>query len=503
MSATSAIKADRIEGKEGSRLKVALLVIATAQLMLVLDDAIANIALPSIQRDLGVSVFTLPWIVNAYILAFGGLLLFGGRVGDLYGRKKVFKIGLIVFTLASLLGGFAPNGELLIASRGLQGLGAALTAPNALALIATNFPVGKSRNKAMAVYAAMSAVGMVVGVMLGGILTDLLSWRWVFFINVPIALAVLAGTDSLMEGQRNEGKLDISVAISGVLAMVALVFGITHSAEVGWSNSLTIGSLLVSLLMFAIFFIAQSRSKHPMLPLGLLSNRNRSGSYLAVVFIGAGLMGTFYLLALYLQQVLQFSPMQTGLASLPISVGIMLSAGISSKLVERFPPRAVAVPGLILGAVGLYWLSSLTASSSYATHVLPALLLSYFGLGMGFMPTSLTAVYQVPEGQTGVASALLNTSQQLGAALGLAVLTTVYTSFANRILPDASNAFQSGVAGQDSDVIAKANAALSEGYTTAFFAAAIMLLIAAVVVAIMVNTKHTQSATKTYKEKLN
>jgi len=496
MITTSAIEANKIEGKEGSRLKLALLVIATAQLMLVLDDAIANIALPSIQQDLGVSVFTLPWIVNAYILAFGGLLLFGGRVGDLYGRKKVFKFGFIVFTLASLLGGLAPNGELLIASRGLQGIGAALTAPNALALIATNFPVGKSRNKAMAVYAAMSAVGMVVGVLLGGILTSLLSWRWVFFINVPIALAVLAGTGSLMEGL-NEGKLDIPVAISGVVAMVALVFGITHSAEAGWSNSLTIGSLLVSLLMFAIFFIAQSRSNHPMLPLGLLSNRNRSGSNQAVVFIGAGLMGTFYLLALYLQQVLQFSPMQTGLASLPISVGIMLSAGISSKLVERFPPRAVAVPGLVLGAIGLYWLSTLTASSTYATHVLPALLLTYFGLGLGFMPTSLTAVCQVPEEQTGVASALLNTSQQLGAALGLAALTTVYTSFANRILPDASNAFQNGVAQHDSNVILKASEALSEGYTTAFLTAAIMLLIAAVVVAIMVNTKHTQSAAKT------
>lgn len=329
-------------------LGLSLLVIATAQLMLVLDDTIANIALPSIQRELDVPAAILPWVINAYILAFGGLLLFGGRVGDLFGRRRVFRAGLVLFTLASLLGGLGLNAEMLIGARALQGLGAALTAPNALALIATNFPVGKPRNSAMAVYGAMSALGITIGVLLGGVLTGTLGWRWVFFINIPIGLAVLAGSGFLAEGERNPGRLDVPGALTGTGAMVALTRGITHAAEQGWGNMVTLGALGAALILAVVFLWLQARGSNPMLPLGLFRDRNRSGSYATMLFVGAGLMGTFYLLALYLQQVLGFSPLQAGIASLPFSAGIILGAGISSKLVEHLAPRLVAGPGLVL-----------------------------------------------------------------------------------------------------------------------------------------------------------
>ena len=479
-------------GQPARGLGLSLIVIATAQLMLVLDDTIANIALPSIQRELDVSSATLPWIINAYILAFGGLLLFGGRVGDLFGRRRVFRLGLGLFTVASLLGGLGASAEHLIAARGLQGIGAALTAPNALALIATTFPVGKPRNSAMAVYGAMSALGITIGVLLGGVLTGLLSWRWVFFINIPIGLAVLAGSWILVEGQRNAGRLDTPGALSGTGAVVALTYGITHAGEHGWGNSLTLGSFLVALVLAVVFLALQARGKHPMLPLGLFRDRNRSGSYTTMLFIGAGLMGTFYLLTLYLQQVLLFSPLWTGVASLPFSAGIILGAGISSKLVERLAPRLVAGPGLVIAAAGMAWLSMVTVESSYAMHILPALFITSLGLGMGAVTMTLTAVHGVAEEQAGVASALVNMAQQIGAALGLAVLTTISVSVANARLPGATTVLQEGLAGNDMGVMATAGEALTYGYTTAFLAGAGMLLVAAAVLIAAVTTRRTQ-----------
>jgi MFS family permease len=297
MSAASPDQSQTSAGSPaGRRLGLSLLVIATAQLMLVLDDSIANIALPSIQADLGVSAANLPWVINAYVLVFGALLLFGGRVGDLFGRRRVLRIGLAVFVAASLLGGLAPNTGLLIAARALQGLGAALAAPNALALIATTFPIGKPRNSAMAVYGAMSAVGIVAGVLLGGALTGLLDWRWVFFINIPIGLAVLAGTGALPEGGRGRGRLDIPGAVSGTGAMVGLVYGITRAGEHGWTDAVTQAAFAVAAVLLAVFLMLQARTDLPLLPLGLFADRNRAGSYATILFIGAGLMGSFYLL---------------------------------------------------------------------------------------------------------------------------------------------------------------------------------------------------------------
>src|SRR5215218_1995650 len=265
MSAASPDQSQTSAGSPaGHRLGLSLLVIATAQLMLVLDDSIANIALPSIQVDLGVSAASLPWVINAYVLVFGALLLFGGRVGDLFGRRRVLRIGLVVFVAASLLGGLAPNTGLLIAARALQGVGAALAAPNALALIATTFPAGRSRNSAMAAYGAMSAVGIIGGLLLGGALTGLLDWRWVFFINVPIGLAVLAGTGALPAGSRGRGRLDTPGAVTGTGAMVALVYGITRAGEHGWTDPLTLAALAAAGVLLAVFLVLQSRTDLPL-----------------------------------------------------------------------------------------------------------------------------------------------------------------------------------------------------------------------------------------------
>ncbi len=479
------------QSSESRQLRTALIVIATAQLMLVLDDTIANIALPSIQQDFGVSASLLPWIVNAYILAFGSLLLFGGRVGDLFGRRRVFRAGLAIFTGASLLGGFAPGAEWLIAARALQGIGAALAAPNALALIATTFPVGKARNSAMGVYGAMSALGITVGVLLGGVLTGMLSWRWVFFINIPIGLGVLAGTRSLVEGQRNTGRLNTLSAIAGTAALVALTYGVTRGGEHAWTDPITIGAFAAAGVLLILFLFMQARSADSMLPLWLLRERNRAGSYLTMLFTGAGLMGTFYLLALYLQQVLQFSPTRTGVAALPFSAGIILGAGISTKLVEHFAPRFVAGPGLVLGAIGMFWLSTLTVGASYLTHVMPAVFLTSFGLGMSAVTMTLTAVHGVDEEWAGVASAIVNMSQQIGAALGLAILTTISVTATNEQLPQAATVMQQG---KDPAMLAKAGEALTYGYTSAFAVGALILLAAALIAMLAVNTTQKQSA---------
>jgi EmrB/QacA subfamily drug resistance transporter len=436
-------------------------------------------------------------VINAYVLVFGALLLFGGRVGDLFGRRRVLRIGLVVFVAASLLGGLAPNAELLISARGLQGLGAALAAPNALALIASTFPLGKPRNRAMAVYGAMSAVGIVAGVLLGGALTGLLDWRWVFFINIPIGLAVLAGTAVLAEGDRSRGRLDTPGAVTGTGAMVALVYAITRAGEHGWTDAVTLAAFAVVAVLLAVFLLLQARTAQPLLALRLFADRNRAGSYATVLFIGAGLMGSFYLLALFLQQVLQFGALETGVASLPFAAGIIVASGISAKLIERWAPRVVAAPGLLLAAAGMAWLSTLTADSAYAAHVMPALFLTSFGLGMAFVPLTLTAVYGVAGDRAGVASALVNMSQQIGAALGLAVLTTVSTAAADRQLPGAARVLQQGLAGEDPSAVTRAGEALAYGYTTAFLAGAGLLLAAAVLVAVSVTIRSIQRTTGT------
>ncbi|MFD7548218.1 MFS transporter [Streptomyces sp. NPDC059816] len=456
----------------GRSLGWALVVIAAAQLMVVLDGTITNIALPSIQTDLGVSASTLAWIVNSYALAFGGLLLLGGKAGDLFGRRRMFRFGIVVFTVASILGGFATNEVLLIAARVLQGVGAAVAAPTALSLIATNFPEGAPRNKAMGVYAAMAGIGSTVGLLLGGVLTDYLDWRWVFFVNVPIGIAVLLGTRLLAEGRPEHGRLDIPGAITGTGGLIALVYGITRGGEHSWTDGLTLGSFVVALVLLSLFLVFQSRVEHPMLPLRLLRDRGRAGAYVTMLFLGAGMFATFYFLTLYLQQVLGYSPVKTGLAYLPFSIGMSISATLGSRLISRWSARRIAGPGLLVGALGMLWFATLEPDSSYAWHLAPAMFVTALGLGASFVPMTLGAVRGVAAQDSGIASALLNTAQQIGGALGLAALTTVAMMTADDLVPDASATFYRAAATGDAGLMSRAAEALTEGYATAYLVAA-------------------------------
>ena len=482
---------------QGRHLGLALFVIAAAQLMVILDATITNIALPAIQTDLGVSDANLAWIVNSYALAFGGLLLLGGKAGDLYGRRRVFQIGIAVFTLASLLGGLAPNEGLLIGARILQGVGAAFAAPSALALITTTFPAGKPRNKAMGVYAAMGGLGATVGLLLGGVLTDALNWRWVFFVNIPIGLAVLAGTKSLNEAERHPGRLDVPGAITGTGGLIALVYGITRGGDHGWTNTLTLASFAAAAALLATFLLLQARSADPMMPLRLFKDRNRWGSYATMLFIGSGMFAFFYFLTLYMQLILGYSAIKTGFAYLPFSVGMGVAAGASSKLVTHYAPRLLAGPGLLVAAVGMFWFATLEPDSSYAGQLMPAMFVTSLGLGMSFVPMTLGAVSGVAHQDTGVASALLNTAQQIGGALGLAVLSTISTSAADHRLPQAASALYRGLATKDVSLVSKASAALTHGYTMAFTAAGALFLAAVLITGLAINAgkqHHTEGA---------
>jgi EmrB/QacA subfamily drug resistance transporter len=461
---------------------LALTVIAAAQLMVVLDATITNIALPSIQTDLKVSAANLSWIVNSYALAFGSLLLLGGKSGDLFGRRRMFRIGILLFSVASVLGGLATDETLLIGARVLQGVGGAIAAPTALSLIAVNFPEGPPRNRAMGVYAAMAGLGSTVGLLLGGVLTDLLSWRWVFFVNVPIGILVLVGTLVLSEGDRNRGRLDIPGALMATAGLLSLVYGITRGGQHGWSDGLTLVCFAAAVVLLTGFIGWQRRASEPMMPLRLFASRSRSGAYATMLLIGSGMFATFYFLTLYMQLVQGYSPVRTGLAYLPFSVGMGIAAATSSKLVARVQPRLLAGPGLLIAATGMGWLGGLAPHSSYWTHLMPAMFITALGLGLSFVPMTLSAVSQVRDQDTGIASALLNTSQQVGGALGLAILTTVATNAANHQLPDAAASFFRGVAMRDPAMIQAAGAALTHGYTCAFLVVNIFFIVAAVIV---------------------
>lgn len=476
-------------GQPARGLGLSLIVIATAQLMMVLDDTIANIALPTLQNELGISAANLPWVINAYILAFGGLLLFGGRLGDLYGRRRMLQVGMVIFTLASLLVGLAYDSVSVIASRGLQGIGAALTAPNALTLIATTFPEGKARNSAIAVYGAMSGLGIIAGLILGGLLTGVLGWRWAFYINVPIGLAVLAGSRTLIEAELHKGRPDLLGALTSIGGMAALVYGITRGGEHGWTDSITLASFVSSAILLPVFLILQARSKDPLLPLRLFSDRNRAGSYLAMLLLGFGPMGMIYLMTLYLQHILGYSPIGTALAFLPFGAGIILGAGISSKLVVQFAPREVAVPGALIGGAGLFWLSTIGPELDYIWHFMPAAFLAAFGFVTAVVALALTAVKGVQAQETGIASALFNASQQIGVALGLAVLSTISVSLTARKLPDALTALYLAREAGDSEMVQTASNALISGYGLALAASGVALVIAAVIAAAFVNVR--------------
>jgi EmrB/QacA subfamily drug resistance transporter len=416
-------------------LGLALVVIATAQLMVVLDATIVNVALPDIQRALNFSGSGLEWVVNAYALTFGGLLLLGGRAGDILGRRRVFIAGIILFSLASLLGGFATSEAWLLAARAVQGVGGAIVAPTALALVTTTFPEGPPRNRAMGVYAAMSIGGAAVGLMAGGLLTTYLDWRWVLFVNVPIGavvafLAPRAIAASPRSTRSSRRGFDIPGAVTSTLGLAALVYGLSSAATSAngvshWGDTKVIVSLVAAVVLLASFIFIETRSKHALMPLRIFRNRNRSGAYLIMLCVGTAMFGMFFFLTIFVQTVWGYSALKTGVAYLPMVATIMAMAGISAQLVPRIGARPILLFGASVGTVGMFWLSRINEHSTYAGGLLGPLIVTAAGLGAMFMPLTLIALSKVDDQDSGLASSLLNTGQQVGGSIGLAVLGTV------------------------------------------------------------------------------
>jgi EmrB/QacA subfamily drug resistance transporter len=412
-------------------LGLALVVIAAAQLMVVLDATIVNVALPHIQQALGFSGSGLEWVVNAYALTFGGLLLLGGRAGDILGRRRVFIAGIALFAAASLLGGFATSQVWLLGARAIQGVGAAIVAPTALSLITTTFPEGPRRNRAMGVYAAMSIGGAAIGLLLGGVLTSYVSWRWVFFVNVPIAIVVLLMAPRVLgESERHTGRFDLPGAITGTLGLASLVYGLSSAATTAngvshWGDTKVLVSLAAAVVLLLSFVFIESRSKHALLPLRIFRDRDRSGANLILLCVGTALFGMFFFLTIFVQTVWGYSPVKTGVAYLPMVGTIMLMAGVSSQLVGRIGARPLLIAGSSFAAGGMFWLSRITEHSTYSGGLLGPMIVTAAGLGMLFMPLTLVALNKVEERDAGVASSLVNTGQQVGGSIGLAILGTV------------------------------------------------------------------------------
>ncbi len=420
-----------VAGRAGRHLGLALVVIATAQLMVVLDATIVNVALPDIQKALGFSGTGLEWVVNAYALTFGGLLLLGGRAGDILGRRRVFIAGIVLFSVASLLGGFATTQAWLLAARAAQGVGGAIIAPTALSLVTTTFPEGPPRNRAMGVYAAMSIGGAAVGLMAGGLLTTYLSWRWVLFVNVPIgAIVALIAPRALAESPRRRGRFDFPGAITSTLGLAALVYGLT-SAATGqngvshWGDTKVIISLTAAVVLLAAFIVIEARSPHALLPLRIFRNRDRSAANLILLCIGTAMFGMFFFLTIFVQTVWGYSALKTGIAYLPMVVMIMIMAGTSAALVPRIGARPLLLAGSAIASGGMFWLSRINEHSKYASGLLGPMLVSAAGLGMLFMPLTLVALSRVDERDAGLASSLPNVGQQVGGSIGLAILGTV------------------------------------------------------------------------------
>jgi EmrB/QacA subfamily drug resistance transporter len=418
----------------------ALAVLGAAQLMIILDASIVNIALPSAQKDLGISNADRQWVVTAYTLAFGGLLLLGGRIADYTGRKRTFIVGLLGFAAASAIGGFAANATMLFSARALQGAFGALMAPAALSLVTVTFTEPKERAKAFGVFGALAGGGAAIGLIVGGVLTEYASWRWCLGVNVPVSLIVAAAAIPIVHESKAPGdtRYDVPGVLMATLGLVSLVYGFTEAAKakhpanptdtsvLGWTHSTTILFLVIAVVLLVGFVVWEKRAANPLLPLRIVLDRNRGGSYLTFLLVGAGLFAMFLFLTYYFQINLGYSPLKSGFAFLPFSLGIILAAGGVAQLLPRLGPKPLMVPGLCAAVLGMLWLTQVSQTSSYATHVLPSEIIMSVGLACVFIPASSTALVGVGHHDAGVASAVLNTSQMIGGSLGTALLNTVF-----------------------------------------------------------------------------
>lgn len=457
------------------RRSLALVLIAAAQLMVMLDLTITNVALPSIQSSLHFSTTNLTWVIDAYVLVFGGLLLLGGRVGDIFGRRRMFFIGIGIFALASLLGGVATSQGLLVGARALQGVGAAIASPTALALIAVTFPEGSARNRAMAVYAAMTAAGGALGLILGGALVESASWRWVFFVNVPIGAVVMIATPFVLPRiDGHGGRLDVpgAVTVSGGVAF--LVYGLVHAPSAGWGAASTLSAFAAAVVLLAVFALVERRSQQPLIPPHFLRHRNRAGGYFTMMLIGASMLSLLFFLTQFLQEEMHYSPLRAGVSYLPVPIMVASTSVFLSKKIKRLGVRIFLTTGPLLVALGILWASFLTPTSSYWNVLGP---LVVFGLGMGFsfVPLTLNAVSSVQNHEQGLASSLLNTSQQIGGSLGLAVLVTVAATVRAHQLTQSSTL--SAARAQINATVEGFHMALRVGSLSAFLAFLTALLV--------------------------
>ena len=429
---STAAAVTRPDGRPRSSDSVILVVVCLAQFMVVLDVSIVNVALPAIQHDLGFSATGLQWVVTAYALTFGGLLLLGGRLADLFGRRRIFLLGLGLFTAASLLGGFATNQATLIAARSLQGVGAAVLSPATLTILTVTFRDQRARAKAFGVWSAVAAGGGAAGALFGGVLTQYLSWRWILFVNVPIGIALFVVARVTLHESRADGprsRLDVAGAVTVTGALFLLVYAISHTDAVPWSATSTLVVLAVAALLLGAFVLIEARvASHPLVPLRLFRVRSVTGANLVMFCFGVGMFAMWYFLSLYLQQVLGYSPVVTGLTFLPQTAAIAIGATLSGRLAPRLGPRNVLMLGALLASAGLFWLSFIQAGDSYWSGACGGGILATFGMGLAFTPIALLATGGVPHEEAGLASGLVNCSRQIGASVGLAVLTTLAAS---------------------------------------------------------------------------
>ncbi|MFF0289538.1 MFS transporter [Streptomyces sp. NPDC005262] len=494
LEAQSPPGAARRQGRRG----IALTVIAACQLMVVLDATIVNIALPHIQGALGFSTTDLSWVLSAYTLTFGGLLLLGGRAGDILGRRRVFIAGILVFTLASLLGGLAQEPWQLLAARALQGVGGAIASPTSLALITTTFPEGPERNRAFGVFAAVSAGGGAIGLLTGGMLTEWLDWRWVFFVNVPIGvlIAVLAPM-YINESERHPGRFDVSGALTSTLGMASLVYGFIRASEEGWRDSLTVGSFGAAVVLLAAFVLIEMRAKEPITPLRMFADRNRSGTYLIMLSLAAAMVGMFFFIVLFVQNVLDYSPIESGLAFLPVTVAIITGAGLSQRLLPVLGPKPFMITGSTLTGIGLFWQTFISSDSSYVSGVLGPMFLFGLGMGLNFVTLTLTAVSGVAQHEAGAASGLLNASQQVGGSLGLSILVTVFGTASRNEAEKQLPSFMAQATPEQKAKFAETHElparwgheVLTQGISTAFTAAVAMAALALLTAVLVIRVR--------------
>jgi EmrB/QacA subfamily drug resistance transporter len=458
-------------GASPDRRRGALAVLALAQLMVVLDATIVNIALPSAQRALGFSVADRQWVVTAYALAFGSLLLLGGRLADIVGRRRMFLTGLAGFAAASAVGGAAGNFAVLVTARAAQGAFGALLAPAALSLLAVTFTAPKDRNRAFAVFSAVAGGGAAIGLLLGGVLTQYLSWRWCMYVNLLFAAVAFAGALAVLPSRSSDQRphLDVTSVITVSAGLFALVFGFSHADTAGWSDAVTLGTLIGGTALLALFVFLQAKVTHPLLPLRVPLNRNRGGAYLAIFTVGVAIFGVFLFVTYYLQQGLAFTAVQAGLAFLPMTFALAIAAQLSARrLLPRVGPRGTITPGLFLAAVGAFWLSRIGITSDYLNLILPATLVFGAGLGLTISAAINTATVGVERADTGVASALVNVGQQVGGSIGTSLLNTVAASAAASFLAIHLHAPHA------------ATLAVLHGYQTGFTWSGVILLVATV-----------------------